>query len=123
MYYEYQDKLEFLVNEIEYSQYVCFSDYLPEEHPEFIIVVECDEVESIEELEENIFPDKRIIVKRSSTTDSELIYKIYLKKLGKLNKNEYSKETVEFIAEMMTMNDEANQYDIEDDDSEDGYIR
>lgn len=125
MMYEYKDKLGFLVEEFEYPRYVCFSKYLPKIHPEYIIVVDTDEVETIAELEENIYPEERIIIKQGVNTDSEMIYKIYLKKVGKLQKNQYSEETIDFIAEMMIAHDDNSiNDDLEDEEDEmDGYVK
>lgn len=78
----YYDRIDYECSEPEFKQYVCFSKHLTEKHPEFVLVIDCDEVEK-QELE-NILKNERIIIKQGINTKSEDIYKIYKKKIGKL---------------------------------------
>ena len=123
MDFEYKSRLDFLVDDdFEYSRYVCFSDYLPDNHPEFIMIVDCDDVDSLEQLSDNIMPEVRtIMIKQNENIPSELIYKIYLKKIGKQQVNEYADVVINHIASVIKARELID--DDEDEDDEDSYVK
>lgn len=84
MDYTKQDLLDYLCNEPQ-NQYVLFSTYLQENHPDFILTVDEEETD-FKTIEEIARLEDRILIKQKSKTESELIYKIYQKKTNKLLK-------------------------------------
>lgn len=109
------DYLDYICEEVETVRYICFSDYLPDTHPDFIKVVDVEEVESLEELKKALLPETRIIIKQGLNTESEMIYKIYLKKTNQLPKNKLSDEVVEIISELHEQDRNEDEY--QDDDN------